>query len=136
VKRGLELAREVGASLRILVPNVVPYPDSLFAPRSGGQTRLKPLLSALPCDVGEVRIDVLVSRDSVDAILRSLQPNSMILMASHKRWWRRKDLRLSRRLEQAGHDVLFLRTGSKVSVSVQQAPSACEDRADTEPETH
>jgi hypothetical protein len=90
---------------------VVPFPCSLdHAPinKEYSQRRLERLLSesALP---GEA--SVVYTRDWLQGFRRVLGPQSLIVIATTKRWWPTREQKLARALTKAGHQVMLLPVG-------------------------
>jgi len=87
---------------------VVPFPCPLDQPpinQEFSRGRLRDLLgkSALPG-----RAEVLYARDWLEGFRRVLEPQSLVIMAARKRWWRTREDKLARALVNAGHQVLLL----------------------------
>src|SRR5262245_35937674 len=87
---------------------VVPFPCTLYQPpvdRKFSECRLNGLLkeSGLPG-----RAAVVYTRDWLEGFRKVLEPGSLVIVASKKRWWRTREEKLARTLTKAGHDVLFL----------------------------
>ena len=87
---------------------VVPFPCALYQPpvdRKFSECRLNGLLkeSGLPG-----RAAVVYTRDWLEGFRKVLEPGSLVIVASKKRWWRTREEKLACILMKAGHDVLFL----------------------------
>ena len=103
-----ELARDLGAQIRILLTQVVPYPLPLascpvFLPFT--ERRLHALASqaAVP-----VRAHVYLCRDSRQALLEALEPESLVVIGGNKRWWPTREESLARLLRSQGHQVILV----------------------------
>jgi hypothetical protein len=87
---------------------VVPFPCPLDQPpvrKEFSERRLRNLLkeSGLPGCAA-----VLYTRDWLDGFKRVLEPGSLVILASKKRWWPTREKRLARTLTGAGHQVMLL----------------------------
>jgi hypothetical protein len=87
---------------------VVPFPCPLTQPpidKKFSEIRLQALLkeSGLP---GKVAI--VYTRDWVEAFGKVLEPGSLVIMATQKRWWPTRETKLARALAKAGHQVMLL----------------------------
>ena len=87
---------------------VVPFPCPLDQPpinNKFSESRLSAMLkeSGLPGKVG-----VVYTRDWFDAFRRVLEPQSLVILATKKRWWPTREDKLARTLSKAGHQVMLL----------------------------
>jgi hypothetical protein len=87
---------------------VVPFPCSLDQPpidKEFSERRLRKLLqeTGLPGHAA-----VLYTRDWLEGFKRVLEPGSLILLATKKRWWPTREDKLARSLMKAGHKVMRL----------------------------
>ena len=87
---------------------VVPFPCSLNQPPVNpkfSECRLNDLLkeTGLPGKAA-----VVYTRDWLEGFRKVLEPGSLVIVASKKRWWRTREEKLARILMKAGHDVMFL----------------------------
>lgn len=105
-----ELGSSLHASLRILVPVVVPYPldlshspiDSRYACRR---------LTTITRGVGiPTRVELVHCRDREEAVEKTLQPHSVVVMCWRKRRFFDRTSRLVRRLSACGHHVVVVRS--------------------------
>jgi hypothetical protein len=88
--------------------HLVPFPCPLDQPpidKKCSEQRLRDLLgqSGLPG-----RTDVLYARDWLEGFRRVLDPQSLVILAAKKRWWRTREDKLARALLKAGHQVMLL----------------------------
>jgi hypothetical protein len=108
LRRGGELARELGARICILVPQVVPYPLPLDRPQVDPAFKVRQFRT-LPADGAiETRIDVRLCRERYHAIAEALAPQSVVLIGGPHHWWRTPEKRLAKKLSSAGHNVIFV----------------------------
>jgi len=87
---------------------VVPFPCPLDQPpisKEFSQLRLQQLLkeSRLPGQAS-----VLYTRDWLDAFGKLLEPKSLVILATKKRWWATPEEKLAHTLAKAGHHVMLL----------------------------
>jgi spermidine synthase len=51
---------------------------------------------------------VLYTRDWLESFTKVLEPGSLVVLATKKRWWRTREEKLARQLMKAGHQVMLL----------------------------
>jgi hypothetical protein len=51
---------------------------------------------------------VLYTRDWLEAFKRVLEPRSLVILATKRRWWPTREHKLARTLSKAGHQVMLL----------------------------
>jgi hypothetical protein len=103
-----ELGTSLNASLRILVPVVVPYPLELSPTATGGVATSRSL-KTLASDVGiPTLIYMIYCRDREDALERNLAPHSIVVLCWRRRWPFDTTRRLARRLTRRGHQVVVV----------------------------
>jgi hypothetical protein len=107
LKAAAELARGVGADIRLLVPQVVPFPLPLDEPQVSvefAQRRFR----TVAADAGvDTRVDIRLCRDKEQMIRSALPPHSVIVLGGRRGWWPTSEARLAKRLERLGHSVVF-----------------------------
>ncbi len=52
-------------------------------------------------------VDIRLGRDAEDVVENELGPHCVIVMGGRRRWWPTAAMRLARRLERLGHQVVF-----------------------------
>jgi hypothetical protein len=106
----LKMAAELASGLapvRLLAIQVVPYPLGLDAPPVSVEF-LEKRFSNMASEAGvEARIDIRLCRDAQDVVESELGPHSVVVMGGRRRWWPTAAMRLARRLERLGHQVVF-----------------------------
>ena len=55
-------------------------------------------------------ISILYTRDWLEGFRRVLEPQSIVILATKKRYWRTREEKLARTLQKAGHDVMLVHT--------------------------
>jgi hypothetical protein len=107
LKAAAKLAAGRAAIIRLLVPQVVPYPLPIDDPPVPVQFAEQQLLDMLPDPSVEASIDVRLCRDLTVALASALRPVSLVVVGGRKRWWPTRESRLARRLARLGHQVVF-----------------------------
>ena len=87
---------------------IVPFPCPLDQPPINKQfsaQRLRDLLreSGVPGSA-----EVLYARDWLDGFCHILEPRSLVILGTKKRWWRTREEKHARALVKAGHQVMLL----------------------------
>lgn len=110
LKEAGALANSLGARIRLVVPQVVPYPLPLESPPilvEFNESRLRVMASESPV---ETSVQVYLCRDRVEMLLHTLSPNSLVVIGGRKKWWPTSEKLMARRLRQAGHKVILMET--------------------------
>jgi hypothetical protein len=110
LKEAGNLANSLGARIKLVVPQVVPYPLPLETPPvlvEFNENRFRVLASESPV---ETSVQVYLCRDRFETLASALKPGSIVVLGGRKRWWPTKDERLARQLRRAGYEVLFKET--------------------------
>ncbi len=95
------------APIHLLVPRVVPYPLPLHEPDVQTALLAKRFrLIAAEAKV-ETQVDILLCRDSWEAIQRTLATPRIVVIGGHRRWWPTREQRIAKRLRAEGHYVVF-----------------------------
>lgn len=103
-----DLARDLGARIRILFTQVVPYPLPLSScpvllPFT--ERRLRALAARATV---QVRVQVYLCRDRRQALLEALGPQSLVVIGGNQRWWRTREQRLAKLVQSRGHQVIWV----------------------------
>ena len=108
LQAAIPLAKGLHARLKMVVPQIVPYPLSLDAPAEPAQfaaERYRKLLQQLGADA-EVRL--CFCRHPDDVILQMLPSHASVVVGGPAGTWRAsREERLARRLTHLGHRVVF-----------------------------
>lgn len=110
LKEAGNLANSLGARIKLMVPQVVPYPLPLETPPvlvEFNENRFRVMASQSPV---ETSVQVYLCRNRLDALTSALNPGSIVVLGGKKRWWPTKDELLARQLRRAGYEVLFKET--------------------------
>ena len=87
---------------------VVPFPCPLDQPpinKEYSQRRLRDLFSETGLAGG---VAVMYTRDWLEGFRRILEPKSLLILATRKRWWPTREQKIARALTKAGHQVMLL----------------------------
>jgi hypothetical protein len=115
LKEAGHLANSLGARIKLVVPQVVPYPLPLETPPvlvEFNENRFRVMASQSPV---ETSVQVYLCRDRFETLVSVLRTGSIVVLGGKKRRWPArwvpsKDERLARRLQRAGYEVLFKET--------------------------
>lgn len=102
------MAQGLAAHIRILVPQIVPYPQPLSIPlirTEFTERRFRTLAAGIPI---ETRIEVYLCRDRWTAVESVLSRRSLILLSRKRRWWPTTAPRAAKQLRRAGHEVVLV----------------------------
>jgi len=103
-----QLARGLGAQMRILMPQVVPYTLPLDRPAVDPAFRVRQLCGSLFDPSISVRIEVHLCRDLEAAVAGALRPGSLVVMGCRACSWLGRERSLARSLRQSGHQVILI----------------------------
>ncbi|SRR5258708_5290097 len=107
LRTAAELATGLHARIRLVVPQIVPYPRPLSSPTVSAafnERRLRTIASGVPI---ETRIEVCLCRDRWQLMESALRPHSLVVLSGRLRWWPTAEQRAARRLQRLGHQVVF-----------------------------
>jgi len=110
LKEAGNLASSLSARIKLVVPQVVPYPLPLETPpvrQEFNENRFRVIASESPV---ETSVQIILCRDRFEALTSALKPGSIVALGGKKRWWSTKESRLARKLRRAGYEVLFKET--------------------------
>ena len=106
LKRAEELSRELPSRIRILRMLAVPFPlDLSYPPFSLDILReqTRQVARGIPAEMV-----LFLTRDPEGSLLKTLRPDSVVVIASKKRWWPTAQERLQRSCERHGHQVALI----------------------------
>ena len=110
LKEAGNLATSLGARIKLVVPQVVPYPLPLETPPvlvEFNENRFRVMASESPV---ETSVQIYLCRDRIETLTSALKPGSIVVVGGRKRWWPTSDEVLARQLRRAGYEVLFKET--------------------------
>jgi len=107
MKEAGTLAGSLGARIDLVVPQVVPFPLPLESPPvllEFNERRFREIASQSPV---ETAVQIYLCRDSAETLVNVLRPGSLVVMAGKRRWWPSRETIMARKLQKAGHEVIF-----------------------------
>jgi len=102
LRRAATLARNLGATIRIL--NIRTAPGPLMDREVTAKT-FHTLAEGQPIPT---RVEICYGRDIVNSLLHSLSPNSIVLIGARPGWWPSKVRRWAKLLSRNGHHIVFV----------------------------
>jgi hypothetical protein len=107
LKKAEELASQIPSKIRVLRMQRVPFPlDVHHSPVSLDTLREQTRQVARGIPASEILI--YLTRDPQETLLKALQPDSILVIASRKRWWRTSQERLKTLCEKKGYQVAMV----------------------------
>jgi hypothetical protein len=106
LKEAGNLALSLGGRIRLIVPQIVPYPLPLSSPPvlvDFNERRLRVLASGCPV---ETRVAIYLCRDALETLQSVLKPGSLVVVGARKRFWPTQEKRLAAKLRKFGHEVV------------------------------
>jgi len=108
--RHAAVCSDLNVHISLVDIQVVPFPCSLDQPpinKEHSQRRLRELFSETGLPGG---VTVVYTRDWLEGFRRTLEPKSLVVLATRKRWWPwpTREEKLARSLTKAGHQVMLL----------------------------
>lgn len=106
----LRMAAELASGLapvRLLAVQVVPYPLDLYAPPISAQFLESHFAELVSQATVHATVDIRLGRDAGDVIEAGVGPHSVVVFGGRRRWWPTATMRLARRLERLGHQIVF-----------------------------
>ena len=101
------IAQGLAAQIRLLVPQIVPYPlplESPAIPKEFTERRFRTVASEATV---ETYIDIRLCRDRWALLESALKPRSLVVLSGRRSWWPTSESRLAGRLQRLGHQVVF-----------------------------
>ncbi len=101
------LADRLDARIRLLAPQVVPFPLPLDNPPiqvGFSEQRLHEIALASPV---ETTVQIYLCRDFWDTVRNVLAPRSLVVIGGRRRWWPTPEQRLAGKLRRAGYEVIY-----------------------------
>lgn len=108
-----QLAHDLHSDIRLVVPQVVPYPLPLTTPPvmlEFTERRFRVIAAEQATDV---HVEIYLCRDVNEMLGHALSPNSTVIIGGAENWWPTTEKRLARRLRRQGHEVIFVPTSPK-----------------------
>ena len=95
-----KLAHDLGARIRVIVPQVFPFPLELSRPPVKPEFTARRVCTMVSTHAIETEIQICLCREKLDAPLSTLEPNSIVVVGGKKRFWRTQE-NLSIRINSA-----------------------------------
>jgi hypothetical protein len=108
LKTAAELAHNLNGRIRLLAPQVVPYPLPLESPpvsKEFSQRRFQTLVSDGSIDT---RVELCLCRNRDEALCQALEPEALVVLGLRRSWWPTRELALARKLRRKGHHVIVV----------------------------
>src|SRR6266850_195426 len=105
---GSALSTRLWLEIHLIDVHTVPFPCPMECPPVSKEHSERRLLELAQQSRLPGRAHVVYSRDQFEGFLGALQPKSLVLLATKKRWWPTRETKLARFLTQAGHEVMLL----------------------------
>jgi len=103
-----QYARDLYARISILATQVVPYPLPLEHPPVAPEFTTRCFRTLVADQRIETRIQLYLCRESRQALLEALRPNSLVVLGGKKRWWPTREQALAKAFCSHGHRVIFV----------------------------
>jgi len=105
-----QLARDLSATIQVLVPEVVPYPLDLNTPPIAEAFAVRKFQTLAEGQPVPTKVQRLLCRERASALQQTLSPHSTVVIGSRRRWWKRgwkrDEPRLAAELRAQGHEVI------------------------------
>ncbi len=103
------LARGLAARIRLVVPQLVPFPAQLDEPQVQKEFVERKFRTLAEQSAIETSVDIRLCRDWEVGVLEGLKPGSRVVLGARMRWWPgAREGRLVRALQKRGHQVLLV----------------------------
>jgi len=96
------------ATVRLIGVHIVPYPCPLEKPDVDPDCLRNRLAAAAEGSAIPLQVQVVLARDTTEALRLLLVPETVIVLPTRRRWWRTAEERLARSLARAGHQVALV----------------------------
>jgi len=121
-----KLADDLGARIRVIVPQVVPFPLDLSHPPVKPEFTARRVCTMVSQHAIETVIQVCLCRDKLDAPLAVLKPNSIVVVGGRKRFWRTEETRMADSIRRQGHQVVFIDQDCVALTPSHRTSEACD----------
>lgn len=108
LRRAAHLAQGLGARIRMVVPQIVPFPAPLDQPQVERGFVERKFGTIAEETAIETTVNICLCREWEDGVLQSVKPRSIVVLGPGERWWRtRRERRVARILRERGHQVIL-----------------------------
>ena len=102
-------SKDLDIKVRVLAFQVVPFPLQIDEPAVASGFAVDQILEDLEVpDDTEFTLQYSLCRDANDALLRSLKSQSLVVIGGRTRIVPSRELRIARKLQSVGHEVVFV----------------------------
>jgi hypothetical protein len=108
LKMAAELAHNLNGRIRLLVPQVVPYPLPLERPAVSAEFSRRRLQTLASQGSIDTRVEVWLCRDRSDALCQALKPDALVVIGVRRSWWPATEKALARKLRRKGYEVILV----------------------------
>ena len=108
LKTAAELAHNLNGRIRLLAPQVVPYPLPLENPQVSTQFHERRFQTLASQGSIDTRVELYLCRNREDALCQALEPEAVIVMGMYRSWWPTAEKALVRKLRNQGHQVIVV----------------------------
>jgi hypothetical protein len=101
------LVKGLSANVKLVVPQVVPYPLPLDSPpvlREFCERRLRDITNECPVDT---TVLVYLCRNRLATLRAVLKRGSIVVIGGWRRWWPTPEKSLARNMRRSGYEVIF-----------------------------
>ena len=110
LKMAATLAKGFRAYIRLVVPEVVPYPVPLNYPTVRWEFR-EQKLREIACESSvDTMVLVYLCRDRLATLKAVLKPGSIVIIGGRRRWWPTAEKNLAQNMRRLGREVFFAET--------------------------
>lgn len=102
------LAAGFHARVQLIAVHTLPYPVPFICPILVHAHLVQQLLDLANGCALDVQPQVILARDRMEGFKYTLKPNSTVLVASPRHFWRTQEEKLARSLARAGHNVALV----------------------------
>lgn len=113
-------ASTLSAQIVLCVPQVVYFRYALDrppVPRAYFERLCAAMVQETKLNPYSISMEVHPCRSELACLAATLQPHSVVIVGSERRWWRRRERRLASALIKLGHDVLLVYAGKNNGAS-------------------
>jgi hypothetical protein len=107
LKQAEELTRGMKSGIRLICPQIVPYPLPLERPSVNLRHLRNEMSHVSRCAGLEPECEIILARDLKSALETALKPKSIVVLATRRRLWRTQEEKLKIKCEKAGHEVVL-----------------------------
>ena len=111
LKMAAELAHNLNGRIRLLVPQVVPYPLPLEKPTLSEEFNRRRLQTLASQGSIDTCVELCLCRDRDAALCQALEPEALVVIGLRRSWWPTAEKALIRKLRRKGHNVILVDSG-------------------------